>query len=81
MISILSHGALSSSWRLGWSSKILNALPIESNYTLGLARAWLAEDTPSFDYGGAIVGADVKTATLYAKSHVCTVILQKLQLE
>lgn len=35
----------------------------------GLARAWLAEDTPSFDYGGAIVGADVKTAALYAKSH------------
>lgn len=29
---------------------------------------WLAEDTPSFDYGGFVVGEDEKTATLYGKS-------------
>ena len=33
-------------------------------------RAWLAEDVPSFDYGGAIVGEDEKTATLFAKANV-----------
>lgn len=30
--------------------------------------AWLAEDTPSFDYGGYVVGSSPRTATLYAKS-------------
>lgn len=30
--------------------------------------AWLAEDTPSFDYGGFVVGEVPRTATLYAKS-------------
>ncbi|ROT34473.1 nicotinate-nucleotide diphosphorylase [Sodiomyces alkalinus F11] len=30
--------------------------------------SWLAEDTPSFDYGGYVVGAAPRTATLYAKS-------------
>lgn len=30
--------------------------------------AWLAEDTPSFDYGGFVVGDVPRTATLYAKS-------------
>mmetsp|Transcript_14679 Transcript_14679/g.39297 ORF Transcript_14679/g.39297 Transcript_14679/m.39297 type:complete len:315 (-) Transcript_14679:631-1575(-) len=34
----------------------------------GLARAWLAEDVPAFDYGGAVVGDKRETATLYAKS-------------
>ncbi|RPB15310.1 hypothetical protein P167DRAFT_571779 [Morchella conica CCBAS932] len=29
---------------------------------------WLTEDTPSFDYGGFVVGEDEKTATLYGKS-------------
>jgi nicotinate-nucleotide pyrophosphorylase (carboxylating) len=29
---------------------------------------WLAEDTPSFDYGGFVVGTDILTATLYCKS-------------
>ncbi|ODQ50728.1 nicotinate-nucleotide diphosphorylase [Saitoella complicata NRRL Y-17804] len=29
---------------------------------------WLAEDAPSFDYGGFVVGEDEKTATLYGKS-------------
>ncbi|KIY00449.1 uncharacterized protein Z520_04134 [Fonsecaea multimorphosa CBS 102226] len=31
-------------------------------------RAWLAEDTPSFDYGGFVVGEDPRTATLYQKA-------------
>jgi nicotinate-nucleotide pyrophosphorylase (carboxylating) len=30
--------------------------------------AWLAEDTPSFDYGGFVVGDAVRTATLFGKS-------------
>lgn len=30
--------------------------------------AWLAEDTPSFDYGGFVVGDVPRTATLWAKS-------------
>lgn len=29
---------------------------------------WLAEDTPSFDYGGFVVGEDARTATLWGKS-------------
>ncbi|KAJ1805829.1 nicotinate-nucleotide diphosphorylase (carboxylating) [Coemansia sp. RSA 2599] len=29
---------------------------------------WLAEDIPSFDYGGFVVGDDEKTATLYCKT-------------
>ncbi|KAK1958685.1 nicotinate-nucleotide diphosphorylase [Colletotrichum sublineola] len=30
--------------------------------------AWLAEDTPTFDYGGFVVGEDQRTATLWGKS-------------
>lgn len=30
---------------------------------------WLAEDTPSFDYGGFVVGSAERTATLWAKSN------------
>ncbi|QPG96777.1 hypothetical protein C2857_005237 [Epichloe festucae Fl1] len=30
--------------------------------------AWLAEDTPSFDYAGFVVGGSPRTATLWAKS-------------
>lgn len=30
--------------------------------------AWLAEDTPSFDYGGYVVGESERTATLWGKS-------------
>ncbi|KAI8894574.1 Quinolinate phosphoribosyl transferase [Globomyces pollinis-pini] len=30
---------------------------------------WLAEDTPSFDYGGFVVGDTIQSATLYAKSN------------
>ncbi|KAJ2241742.1 nicotinate-nucleotide diphosphorylase (carboxylating), partial [Coemansia sp. RSA 455] len=29
---------------------------------------WLAEDIPSFDYGGYVVGNDDKVATLFCKS-------------
>lgn len=31
-------------------------------------KAWLKEDIPSFDYGGAVVGDAPKTATLWCKS-------------
>lgn len=30
--------------------------------------AWLAEDTPTFDYGGFVVGEGLRTATLFGKS-------------
>ncbi|EGD75991.1 nicotinate-nucleotide pyrophosphorylase [Salpingoeca rosetta] len=33
-----------------------------------LVRAWLAEDVPSFDIGGAVVGTKQETATLLCKS-------------
>lgn len=29
---------------------------------------WYAEDTPSYDYGGFVVGDAPRTATLYCKS-------------
>ncbi len=31
---------------------------------------WLAEDTPSFDYGGFVVGQGEEEATLWGKSEV-----------
>jgi nicotinate-nucleotide pyrophosphorylase (carboxylating) len=31
-------------------------------------QQWLAEDAPSFDYGGFVVGDEPRTATLYCKS-------------
>ena len=33
-----------------------------------LARDWLREDTPSFDYGGYVVGENIETAVLICKS-------------
>lgn len=33
-----------------------------------LVQAWLLEDIPSFDYGGYVVGADIKCAHLYQKA-------------
>lgn len=33
-----------------------------------LITSWLAEDTPSFDYGGFVVGNAPRTATLFCKS-------------
>ena len=35
-----------------------------------LVQQWIREDIPSFDYGGAVVGAPERTASLFAKSHV-----------
>ncbi|KYQ89341.1 nicotinate-nucleotide diphosphorylase (carboxylating) [Tieghemostelium lacteum] len=35
----------------------------------GLVKDWLKEDIPSFDYGGVIVGEDIKTAHLLGKQH------------
>jgi hypothetical protein len=32
--------------------------------------SWLAEDTPSFDYGGFVVGEGEEEATLWGKSEV-----------
>lgn len=32
--------------------------------------AWLAEDTPSFDYGGFVVGEGQEEAILWGKSEV-----------
>lgn len=33
-----------------------------------MVQAWFAEDTPSFDYGGFVVGDSPRTATLFQKS-------------
>lgn len=33
----------------------------------GQVAAWLAEDTPSFDYGGFVVGEEPQTAQLLGK--------------
>lgn len=32
---------------------------------------WLEEDTPSFDYGGFVVGEEMSEAKLLGKSEVC----------
>ncbi|EPE07528.1 nicotinate-nucleotide pyrophosphorylase [Ophiostoma piceae UAMH 11346] len=49
----LQHGSLSTLLPPSWKEQI---------------GAWLAEDTPSFDYGGFVVGDEPRTATLWAKS-------------
>lgn len=49
----LDHGSLTNLLPSHWKTQI---------------TAWLAEDTPSFDYGGFVVGDGARTATLYAKS-------------
>lgn len=36
-----------------------------------LIPTWLAEDTPSFDYGGFVVGEGQEEAILWGKSEVC----------
>ncbi len=45
------------------------------------ARAWLAEDIPSFDYGGAVVGDKTEIAFLYGKAKVglpgCAVLCRR----
>ena len=35
-----------------------------------IVSSWLAEDTPSFDYGGFVVGEGIEEATLWGKSEV-----------
>lgn len=37
---------------------------------------WLEEDTPSFDYGGFVVGEEISEAKLLGKSEVCKVVKQ-----
>ncbi|KAJ4386513.1 nicotinate-nucleotide diphosphorylase (carboxylating) [Gnomoniopsis smithogilvyi] len=49
----LDHGSLTNLLPSHWKTQI---------------TTWLAEDTPSFDYGGFVVGDGARTATLYAKS-------------
>lgn len=40
---------------------------LATNYK-ALVSQYLAEDVPSFDYGGFVVGEEEKTATLYIKA-------------
>lgn len=49
----LQHGNPADLLPVGWKSQI---------------TTWYAEDTPSFDYGGFVVGDSKRTATLYGKS-------------
>jgi nicotinate-nucleotide pyrophosphorylase len=49
----LDHGSLEHLLPTGWKTQI---------------TTWLAEDTPSFDYGGFVVGEAPRTATLWGKS-------------
>lgn len=49
---------------------LAHLLPPEYKRTIA---SWLHEDCPSFDYGGFVVGEEVKTAKLYAKSDVCNI--------
>jgi len=43
--------------------------------------SWLAEDTPSFDYGGFVVGEELEEAFLWGKSEVRSTSQSSLQLE
>lgn len=45
-----------------------NAVDLLPVYWKSQVTEWFAEDTPSFDYGGFVVGSDERTATLYGKS-------------
>lgn len=49
----IEHGALADLLPPSWKTQV---------------SAWLAEDTPSFDYGGFVVGDVARTATLWGKS-------------
>lgn len=44
-----------------------------------IITSWLAEDTPSFDYGGFVVGEGIEEATLWGKSEVRTPVLSPRQ--
>ncbi|VVT48919.1 uncharacterized protein SAPINGB_P002015 [Magnusiomyces paraingens] len=43
-----------------------HALPSQGRWKEDISR-WLAEDVPSFDIGGYVVGEDIKSATLWCK--------------
>jgi nicotinate-nucleotide pyrophosphorylase (carboxylating) len=45
-----------------------------------LVSEWLEEDTPSFDYGGFVVGEEMSEAKLLGKSEVSVFSLFKYQL-
>jgi len=49
----IDHGELAFLLPVSWKSQV---------------TSWLAEDTPSFDVGGFVVGSDFRTATLWGKS-------------
>ncbi len=53
MTTPLDHGDLSHLLPPSWKTQV---------------TSWLAEDTPSFDYGGFVVGEQPRTATLWGKS-------------
>ncbi len=46
-----------------------NLLPISGAWKTDVTN-WLSEDIPSFDFGGFVVGSDIKSATLYCKQEV-----------
>lgn len=46
-----------------------HALPSQGHWKQDVSR-WLAEDVPSFDIGGFVVGDDEKSATLWCKESV-----------
>ena len=50
---VLDHGSLEHLLPASWKTQV---------------TAWLAEDTPSFDYGGFVVGSEQRSATLWGKS-------------
>ncbi len=50
---VLDHGSLEHLLPASWKTQV---------------TAWLAEDTPSFDYGGFVVGNGQRSATLWGKS-------------
>lgn len=51
---------------------------LPNNYK-ALITAWLEEDTPSFDYGGFVVGESEGEARLLGKSEVSTFYLGDIE--
>lgn len=52
--------------------------PFQPSWT-SIITAWLAEDTPSFDYGGFVVGEQESEAFLFGKQDVCAFSLLSLR--
>lgn len=46
-----------------------DSVPLQPSWT-SIITAWLAEDTPSFDYGGFVVGEQNSEAFLFGKQDV-----------